>query len=229
MTTLMNNIQLGLWNIGNRLGAKDVVDIIIVAFIIYQLIKLIHKTRSSAVLKGLVLMLAVTGISKLMGLNALYLLLKSILDNGVLALVILFQPEVRKALESLGRGSLIGRKGDTSDHDHIVGELVQCAVDLSRRRVGALIVFEQKTGLNDFIENGTNVDATISAPLLENIFEPNTPLHDGAVIIRDERIVAAACILELTKSTSVSKDLGTRHRAGIGISEQTDALVLIVS
>ena len=163
----MSTAQTALWNISNRLGLKDVLDIIIVAIIIYQLIKLTHKTRGSAVLKGLVLLLLATGISNLMGLTALNWLLMTVVSNGALVLFILFQPELRKALESLGRGTMLTRQESAeTSHERIIAEIVKCAQDLSRRRVGALIVFEQKTGLNDIIETGSAVDAVISAPLL---------------------------------------------------------------
>lgn len=231
MTSVWSTVQTAIWNITHRLSAADVVDILIVAVILYQVIMLTRQTRGSAVLKGLVLLLAATLVSTLLGLTALNWLLMSFINNGVLVLVIVFQPEIRKALESLGRGALLhsSRSEGGEDRETVISEIIQCLTDLSRRRVGALIVFEQKTGLKDVIETGTAIDARISAALLENIFEPNTPLHDGAVIIRDKRVVAGACILTLTESRSVAHELGTRHRAAIGISETTDAVVLIVS
>ena len=146
--------------------------------------------------------------------------------------MILFQPELRKALERMGRSRFITKgnhRNDEEDTDVIIDEIIQTVVDLSRRRVGALIVFERKTGLQDVMETGTTLNAEISAPLLENIFEPNTPLHDGAVVIRDDRIVAAACILPLAEASGVIRGLGTRHRAAVGISENTDAAVIVVS
>lgn len=231
MTSVWSTVQTAIWNITHRLSAADVADILIVAVILYQVIMLTRQTRGSAVLKGLVLLLAATLVSTLLGLTALNWLLMSFINNGVLVLVIVFQPEIRKALESLGRGALLhsSRSEGGEDRETVISEIIQCLTDLSRRRVGALIVFEQKTGLKDVIETGTAIDARISAALLENIFEPNTPLHDGAVIIRDKRVVAGACILTLTESRSVAHELGTRHRAAIGISETTDAVVLIVS
>lgn len=190
-----------------------------------------RQTRASAVLKGLVVLLAATLVSDMLGLTALNWLLMSVVNYGAVVLVILFQPELRKALEQLGRGAVRenSHAGDGEDRERIIDEIIQCMTDLSRRRVGALIVFEQKTGLKDVIETGTAVDGKISAPLLENIFEPNTPLHDGAVVVRGTRVVAAACILTLTEGRGISRELGTRHRAAIGISETTDATVLIVS
>lgn len=232
MTAFWQSVQTAIWNVLHRPGLADVIDILIVTAIIYELLMLTRQTRSAAVMKGVVFFLAATVVSDLLGLTALHWLLMVIVNNGVIVLIVLFQPELRKALETLGRGALMkaGHAGDDgNERERIIEEITQCALDLSRRKVGALIVFERKTGLQDIIETGTAVDARISAPLLENIFEPNTPLHDGAVIIRGERVMAGACILTLTENRGVSRDLGTRHRAGLGVSETTDAIVLIVS
>lgn len=228
-TTLRN---MG-WNLTHRLGIVEVLDIIIVAIIIYELFLLTRHTRGSALLKGLFLILIIVVLSNLLGLVSLNWLLTAVLQNGALVLVILFQPELRKALERMGSSRIISKKGRRTnsdlEKDIIVSEIMQTVNDLSRRKVGALIVFEQKTGLQDVIETGTMLEADISAPLLENIFEPNTPLHDGAVVIRGDQIIAAACILPLTEASGMSRELGTRHRAGVGISENTDAIVIIVS
>lgn len=231
MTALWDTIQTALWNVFHRPGLSDIIDILIVTVIIYFLLMMTRQTRASAVLKGLVVLLIATFVSDLLGLTALNWLLMSVVNNGAVVLLILFQPEIRKALEQLGRGAVRenSHAGEGEDQARIIDEIIQCMTDLSRRRVGALIVFEQKTGLKDVIETGTAVDARISAPLLENIFEPNTPLHDGAVVIRGTRVVAGACILTLTEGRGISRELGTRHRAAIGISETTDAIVLIVS
>ena len=231
MTALWDTIQTALWNVFHRPGLSDIIDILIVTVIIYFLLMMTRQTRASAGLKGLVVLLIATFVSDLLGLTALNWLLMSVVNNGAVVLVILFQPEIRKALEQLGRGAVRenSHAGEGEDQARIIDEIIQCMTDLSRRRVGALIVFEQKTGLKDVIETGTAVDARISAPLLENIFEPNTPLHDGAVVIRGTRVVAGACILTLTEGRGISRELGTRHRAAIGISETTDAIVLIVS
>ena len=231
MTAFFQTVRTAFWNIIHRPGLTDVIDIAIVAVIIYEVLMLTRQTRGGAVLKGVVFFLLATVLSDLLKFNALHALLKTIADNGVLALIILFQPELRKALETVGRGTLMrAGRGDVVDvRERNINEIITCMQDLSRRRVGALIVFERKTGLKDIIETGTMIDAQISAPLLENIFEPNTPLHDGAVIIRGDRVMAGACILPLTENRGVSRDLGTRHRASLGVSESTDAVVLIVS
>lgn len=234
MASIWETLELYLWNALHRSNLIDIVDILLVAVVIYQLLKMTRDTRGSAVLKGLLLLLLIVGVSSLLGLTALNWLLMQVLQNGALVLLILFQPEIRQALERIGRGARIEKVRRQSEQDReealrVVDDIVQCATKLSRRRVGALIVFEQKTGLKDIIDNGISLNARISAGLLENIFEPNTPLHDGAVIIRGTKIMSAACILNLTESRSIGHDLGTRHRAALGVSEMTDAVVLIVS
>ena len=230
MAELWSTLELTLWNLLHRPGLADIADILVVAAIVYKLLMLTRETRGSAVLKGLLLLLVMVGISNLVGLTALNWMLMAVLNNGPIVLVILFQPEIRKALEQIGRGARIDvrRDEDQEDADKLIDEIIRCLLNLSRRRVGALIVFEGKTGLKDIIENGIPLDSQISAGLLENIFEPNTPLHDGAVVIRDRRIMSAASFLSLTDA-SISHDLGTRHRAALGVSETTDATVLIVS
>ena len=232
MNDIWSTIRNMAWNLTHRLGIIDIIDILIVAVILYELLLLTRHTRGSALLKGLFLLLVIMLASNILGLTSLNWLLLSVLQNGAIVLVILFQPELRKALERMGRSRLItkgNRRNEDDDRETVISEIVQTTVDLSRRRIGALIVFEQNTGLQDVIDTGTRIDAEISAPLLENIFEPNTPLHDGAVVIRGERVEAAACILPLTEASGVSRELGTRHRAGIGLSENSDATVLIVS
>lgn len=231
MYSLFSQLQTFFWNIFNRPQLNDLLDILIVAVLIYQMIMLTRDTRASEVLKGFLLLVGASLLSSLLGLTALTWVLKQILSNGALVLVVLFQPEIRRVLEQLGRGAKMEHfQSDGEENQRIISEITQCLTSLSRRRVGALIVFERRTGLKDVMETGTRLDSTISAPLLENIFEPNTPLHDGAVIIRGTRIVSAACMLTtLSESNAITRDLGTRHRAAIGISETTDALVLIVS
>ena len=220
------------WNIFNRPQLNDIIDILIVAVLLYHLIMLTRETRASDVMKGFVLLIVACLLSGVLGLTALTWVLNLILNNGFVVLVILFQPELRHILEQLGRGAKFdrGKLANAEENTRIVNEITQCLLNLSRRRVGALIVFEQRTGLKDVIETGTQLDSDISAPLLENIFEPNTPLHDGAVIIRGTRVMSASCMLTtLSESSAITRDLGTRHRAAIGISETTDAIVLIVS
>ena len=232
MGDLWITVRNMLWNLTHRIGIIDIIDILIVAAIIYELLLLTRHTRGSALLKGLFLLLVIMVVSNLLGLKSLNWLLLAILQNGALVLVILFQPELRKALERMGRSRLLtksNRRNVDEERDTVISEIVQTVVDLSRRRVGALLVFERQTGLEDVIETGTRLNAEVSAPLLENIFEPNTPLHDGAAVIRDDQVIAAACILPLAEASGVSRELGTRHRAAVGISENTDAAVVVIS
>ena len=231
METLWEQIRTLLWNVFNRPTIADFLDILIVAFLLYELLMLTKETRASAVLKGLTMLVLASWFSDLLGLTALNWVLLNIVNNGAVVLVILFQPELRKALEQIGRGTIreSSRIQDMEQSEHIVEEITSCLLTLSRRRVGALIVIEQRIGLKDVIETGTTLNSQISAALLENIFEPNTPLHDGAVVIRGGRIMAAACILTLSEGKGISRELGTRHRAALGITETTDAVTLIVS
>jgi len=231
MQTLWTQIRDVLWNVFNRPTFTDILDILIVAILLYGLLMLARQTRASAVLKGLVVLILASWISDLLGLTALNWLLLNVVNNGAVVLVILFQPEIRKALEQLGRGAIrdSSHLSNHAENEYIVREITDCLLTLSRRRVGALLVFEQKVGLKDVIETGTPLDSKISSALLENIFEPNTPLHDGAVVIRGSRIMSAGCILSLAEGLGISRELGTRHRAAIGITETTDAVTLIVS
>lgn len=228
--TFSDQVNTFLWNVFNRPQLKDWLDIIIISILIYQLFMLTRETRASQVLKGLAVLIIGTWVSSFFGLVALNWVLMNIITNGSVVLIILFQPEFRRALERLGRGTRIDRLEDDRDENtRIITEVTQSLLSLSRRRVGALLVFEQKTGLKDFLDTGTPIDAMISGALISNIFEPNTPLHDGAVIIRGDRLLAAGCVLALSEQSNLSRDLGTRHRAGLGVSESTDAVVLIVS
>ena len=220
------------WNILNRPRLADVLDILIVAFFVYQLLNFTRETRVSQVFKGLAILLFSLWLSEAFGLRTINWILRWLVNAGPVVLVVLFQAEIRRVLEEIGRTSLLARKrGLETDVqiDWIISELVQALLNMAKRRVGALLVIEQKTRLKEVCDTGTRVDACISQPLIENIFEPNTPLHDGAVILSGERVVAAGCMLTLTERAGISRELGTRHRAAIGISESTDAIVLIVS
>ena len=214
---------------------RNLVDIAILTVLIYQVIKLVMHTRANSLFKGIALILILAWLSDALEISALNWILQQVISMGFLAIVIVFQPELRRALDQLGRSKLTrqmfaaSKKQKSGNTEHHVSEIVRALSNMSRKKIGALIVFERSTGLGDVIESGTTVDAEISDPLIENIFEPNTPLHDGAMIIRDERIVAAACILQLSDDYTISRELGTRHRAAIGITESTDAVSLIVS
>ncbi len=207
----------------------DVLDIAIMTVIIYQVLKFFKNTKAIHVLKGLALLIIALAVASWLGLPTITWMLSSIFTSGIIILVIMFQPELRRAFENLGRGHFFDNIEEELDTEKNVDELVKVADNLSRRHVGALIVFTKKSDLKDIIATGTALDARISAELIENIFEPNTPLHDGAMIITGSRVVAAGCFLPLSENNNIEKSLGTRHRAALGMSEQSDALVLVVS
>jgi len=233
--TFIGDQLLNLWNsLRYSLTWKNAIDIAIVAVLVYQLIKLMRQTRANSVLKGLLMFLLATWLSEALQLHALNWMLLQVINIGLIVLVVLFQPEIRRGLEHVGRSSLKGGIFNLTDKSRGDGsknarEIIDCLLKLSRRKVGALIVLERNTGLKDILASGTRLDAEITSALLENIFEPNTPLHDGAVVIRGGRIVSAGCVLPLTENPTLSRELGTRHRAAIGISESTDAIALIAS
>ena len=232
MTELWEELSTMVWNIVHRPRIADILDILIVAFLIYQLLKYTRQTRVSQVAKGIVVLLLASWLSELFGMRTLNALLKWVISAGPVVLIVVFQPEIRRMLEGIGNSSLFERvKTDDKEIEValLVSELTQALLNMAKRRVGALIVIEHRTRLTEIINTGTRVDGIISQPLIENIFEPNTPLHDGAVISRGARGVAAACLLSLSEGTGISRELGTRHRAGLGMSESTDATVFIVS
>ncbi len=209
----------------------DVLDILVVAFFLNKLYQMLKNTRAASLVKGLLMLVAITFISKWLNLYVINWLLEKFMTMLMFALPVVFQPELRRALEQIGRGKLFRRSTVLNEIqvETMLEVVATTADDLSRRKIGALIVFERETGLGDYIETGIPIDGLISTALFENIFIPNTPLHDGAVIIRGDRIAAASCLLPLTEARNLSQELGTRHRAAIGLSEQTDALVLVVS
>jgi len=215
------------------LKLTDFIDILLIAFIVYQLLKLIKETRAMQLLKGVLILFFVLEISSWLHLNTLNYLLRSAMQVGMFAIVVIFQPELRSLLEKMGRtrvGKIINISSGPSDsQEYAIGEIVRAAAKLSEEKTGALIVIERETKLGDVIGTGTLIDAEVSSALLENIFVPKTPLHDGAVIIRGDRIHTAGCFLPLTSNENLSRELGTRHRAALGISEASDALVVVVS
>lgn len=206
------------------------VDIGIIAIIIYKVMNLIKETRAEQLIKGIAMLIIATKLSEVLGFHTVYWLLKNAMTVGVIAILIIFQPELRRALEHLGRGRFFV-KGELLDQeiDSLLDEVCVAVAQLSKTKTGAIIVMEQETGLNEYIETGTKLDSSVTSEILINIFVPNTPLHDGAVIIRRNRIAAAGCFLPLTQSQNLSKELGTRHRAAIGITEISDSMVIIVS
>lgn len=209
----------------------DLIDIAIVAFVLYKTYFMIKDTRAVALLKGLFVLLIANLASKWLGLNVIYWLLQKTMTVVLVALPIVFQPELRRALEQLGRGKLFGKTSplDAEETASLINSIINAVIVLAQNKIGALIVLERETGLNDYIETGIKVDGLVSSEFLINIFIPNTPLHDGAAILRGNRVMAAGCLLPLTEDRSLNKELGTRHRAAIGITEQTDAMVIVVS
>lgn len=215
------------------LRISDFIDIGIVAIIIYYIIMLLRDTRAVQLVKGLIFLFAVFFISRTLHFNALNYILGGAMQIGFFALIVIFQPELRNILERMGRfkvGKIIDF-GDSSEDDMsgTIKSVVSAAENMSATKTGALIVLERETRLGEFITTGTMLDANVSSGLLENIFVPNTPLHDGAVIIRGSKIMTAGCVLPLSANNNLSKELGTRHRAALGLSETTDAVVVVVS
>ena len=226
-----------VWNVIQSITFMDIIDILLMSYLVYLLIKLIRETRAGQLVKGILFIVIAYVISNLIGLKAMSYIIKSALDIGLLALLIMFQPEIRRALEKAGRskiGITLFSVGETADQsakwNTCIEAICDSCVDLSATKTGALIVIERQTKLGEQIENGTILNAVPSKELFGNIFFKNTPLHDGAVIIRDGMILAAACFLpKPQKEELINKKLGSRHRAAIGMSENSDAIVLVVS
>lgn len=214
------------------ISIKDIIDMFIVAFAIYKMYILIKETRAEQLLKGIFIILLLTNISKWLELYTTNWILEKAMTVGVIAILIVFQPELRRALEYIGRTKFLSKSFkeiQMEEEEQAVDEIVEAVASLSRQKIGALIVYEKETGLNEIVETGTKIKGEVSSSLLINIFIPNTPLHDGAVVIKDDTIKAAACLLPLSDNMKINKELGTRHRAAVGISELSDCLVIIVS
>ncbi|HHV12831.1 MAG TPA: TIGR00159 family protein [Clostridiales bacterium] len=226
-----------IWLSLPKINITDVIEICILAFLIYHLVKWIKTTRAWTLVKGLVVIMVFWLVAIIFDLNVLTWIIRNTINVGIIAIVIIFQPELRKALEQLGQKNImksIITFDDSKDRmekfsDHTLNEIVRATFELARTKTGALIVLEEDIPLNDFESTGIFIDSLVSSELLINIFEHNTPLHDGAVILRGNRIAAATCYLPLSDNMQLSKELGTRHRAGIGISEVSDSLTIIVS
>lgn len=228
MGDILQSIRISI----GEFGVKDAIDILLVTFIIYGLLIITRKTRAIQVLKGLGVFLLFALICQWIGLTAVSALLNYVIEAGAVIIVVIFQPEIRKALERVGRGRFFGIGFDNnmvSEDTKDIENIERAILNLSIGKIGALMVFERKTGLKDIIESGTTLDARISSELIENIFVPNSPMHDGAMILKNNRIVAAGCFLPLSNNPNLSSDLGTRHRAGLGMSEMSDAVIIIVS
>ena len=219
-------------------GVKEFIEVILIAYVIYHVMLWVQSTRAWHLVRGFLILLLIYMLSNLLQMTTIAWIIERTLNVGLLALVILFQPELRKALEQLGNRNMFSGMplvfGNNRDKEgafttKTVDELVKAAMDMGKVRTGALIVIERNNSLKEYEKTGITVDGLLSRALLINIFEHNTPLHDGAVIVRGNRVVSATCYLPLSENMAISKDLGTRHRAGVGISEVTDSLTIIVS
>ncbi len=224
------------WFYVPHITISDILEIIILSYLIYTLILWVKKTRAWTVFKGIIVIAVFMGFAAVFKLNTILWLFRNMINVGILAVIILFQPELRRALEELGKKNIISdvliRSDSTRNervNDNTIQELISAATFMSKNKTGALIVIEQNVPLGEYEATGINIDAAVSSQLVENIFEHNTPLHDGAVIIRNNRVVAATCYLPLTGRNDLNKDLGTRHRAAVGISEVSDSMTLVVS
>ena len=225
------HMPIQIQGILSTIGLLDVLDILIVALILYKLYMMLQDTRAITLVKGLLVLLGLALVCNWLSLHVIYWLLQQTLTLLFVALPIVFQPELRRTLEHLGQGSFFGKSLFLDDNEarSLVNELDKAVMLLSSRKIGALLVFEREMGLNDISATGVQIDGLITADFLMNVFIPNTPLHDGAAVIRGKRLIAAGCLLPLTENRTLSTELGTRHRAAIGLSEQCDALIVVVS
>ena len=225
-------IQGTLLTLGQTISVWDIVDILIITYLIYRILSVMRKTNASSVIKGIILILAIAWLSNILNLSIMTYILRQVLQMGIFVLIVLFQPEIRKLFEHVGTSKLSQIFRSRSKHQNleagILGVTDACEA-MSKSKTGAIIVFEREVGLNDFAVTGMKVDAHISAELIQNIFFHNSPLHDGALLIREDRLLAAACMLPLSNNINLSRDLGMRHRAGVGISERSDAVAIIIS
>ncbi len=223
---LLNQISL--------IKITDIIDIFIVTFVIYKALKFIRDTRAVHLLKGVIVLIVTMQVSQLVKLHTVHYILSNALQLGLIAIIIVFQPELRRALEQLGRTTMgqwfsFEERTEDIEKEKIIKEVKDSCVNMSKSHIGALIVMEREIKIGDIVGTGITLNADVTAELLTNIFVPKTPLHDGAVIIRNNKIEAASCFLPLSQNPNVSKELGTRHRAGLGMSEESDAVVVIVS
>ena len=228
MSALSNSLS-GAINYLLTIRISDFIDIIIVAYLIYKAIWFLRRTNSYNLAQGLLILLVVLWLSEVFRLTMINNLLRKAVELGLIALLILFQPELRRILERMGSSFHSGKAASSTAMDMAIAQTVLACSDMSASRTGALIIFERNVNLNNIMSTGTIINSDTTAELIKNIFYNKAPLHDGAMIVRNGRIAAAGCVLPLTQSTNLSKELGMRHRAGIGLSEQSDAVVIIVS
>ena len=228
----VRNSIINSFNAMRTAGPMDIIDILVVAYIIYRLMKLLKDTSAARLAKGVIWLLLIFLIASYAGLDTISFILRNSLSIGVTAAIVIFQPELRRLLEQLGKGNFSGLLITANDPDAMeaaINATVSACADMSKTKTGVLIVFERKERLGEIIATGTIVDAAPSPELLKNIFFKNSPLHDGALIMREGRIHAAGCVLPLSGSQNLSRDLGTRHRAAVGMSESSDSVLVVVS
>jgi len=232
LTNLFDLIRGALLSAGQNVSIRDVADILIVAYIIYRILSYMRQTSTSSVIKGIAIVVVVAWLSIMFKMSVLNYLMRQVLQLGIIVIVVLFQPELRKMFEQVGTSKLSflfkipGRFDNTEAYLH---NIVVASEAMAKNETGALIIFEREIGLNDYAVTGTRIDAHITSELLQNVFYHNSPLHDGAVIVREGRLLAAACMLPLSSNVNLSRELGMRHRAGVGITERSDAVAVIVS
>ena len=215
----------------SQFGVRDAIDILVIAFLLYRVLKWSLNTRTFQLLRGLAVLLIITSLTQILNLTVIAWVLNQIIRAGAIAIIVIFQPELRRGLEQIGRSKMFARTSQQDEKKilHTVNEITIAMKHMSEQRIGALIIIEQRTGLADIIATGTSIKGKVSASLIENIFVPNTPLHDGATIIHDDEILAAGCFLPLSDTNEISRRLGTRHRAAIGVSEVSDCCAFVVS
>jgi diadenylate cyclase len=210
----------------------DIVDMLVITYLIYRILTLMRKTNAGSVIKGIIFILVIAGLANVFNLQVVTYLLDQMMQMGIVVLVVLFQPELRKLFEQVGSSKLnvFFRKRAKDEHvEACINSVVDACFAMAKTQTGAIVVFEREVGLNDYVSTGIRMDAIVSPELIQNIFFENSPLHDGAALIRDGKLLAASCMLPLSQNITLSRDLGMRHRAAIGISERSDAVIIIVS
>ena len=228
----INTAASFIWSNIRSIGIADILDMVIVAFLVYRVLSWIVRSGSARAIRGIILVIIVLWVATLLDMKVVSFLMGKIVELGLLALIVIFQPELRRMFEKVGSAkytSIFSRSGVSRELESAIDQTVLACTDLAHTKTGAIIVFERTVALDEIVKTGTSIDSVVQAELLKNIFYPKAPLHDGAVIIRNARIVAAGCMLPLSSNPNLSRDLGMRHRAGIGMSEASDAVVVVVS